>query len=308
MSENKPKTNSSKSQPSIYKVSEECELMKYLLQTFSHKSRNHIKSLLTHKSVYVDGKPVSQYNYLLKPGQEVEIKTGVQKKEERKFSGIEIIYEDKDLIVIYKPEGLLSIATDDEKKETAYSLLSQYVKSQDRKNKIFIVHRLDRETSGIMMFAKSPNIQELLQEAWNMNVTERTYLAIVEGEVEKDKGTISSFLRESKAFIVYSSQEPVKGSQKAITHYKVLQRTKAYSLVEVTLETGRKNQIRVHMQDLGHPVVGDKKYGSKVNPMKRLGLHAWVLAFTHPTTKKELRFQTEIPKSFERIIPSAKVK
>jgi 23S rRNA pseudouridine1911/1915/1917 synthase len=303
MLDKKPKSNSSKSQPSIYKVTEDCELMKFLLQTFSHKSRNHIKSLLTHKSVYVDGKAVSQYNYLLKPGQEVEIKTGVQKKEERKFSGIEIIYEDKDLIVIYKPEGLLSMATEDEKKETAYSLLSQYVKSLDHKNKIFIVHRLDRETSGVMMFARSSNVQELLQEAWNMNVTERTYLAIVEGAVENDKGTISSYLRESKAFIVYSSEEPVKGSQKAITHYKVLQRTKAYSLVEVTLETGRKNQIRVHMQDIGHPVIGDKKYGSSVNPIKRLGLHAWVLAFTHPITKKELRFETEIPNAFQRIVP-----
>jgi 23S rRNA pseudouridine1911/1915/1917 synthase len=303
MLDKKPKSNSSKSQPSIYKVTEDCELMKFLLQTFSHKSRNHIKSLLTHKSVYVDGKAVSQYNYLLKPGQEVEIKTGVQKKEERKFSGIEIIYEDKDLIVIYKPEGLLSMATEDEKKETAYSLLSQYVKSLDHKNKIFIVHRLDRETSGVMMFARSSNVQELLQEAWNMNVTERTYLAIVEGAVENDKGTISSYLRESKAFIVYSSEEPAKGSQKAITHYKVLQRTKAYSLVEVTLETGRKNQIRVHMQDIGHPVIGDKKYGSSVNPIKRLGLHAWVLAFTHPITKKELRFETEIPNAFQRIVP-----
>jgi 23S rRNA pseudouridine1911/1915/1917 synthase len=195
------------------------------------------------------------------------------------------------------------MATEDEKKETAYSLLSQYVKSLDHKNKIFIVHRLDRETSGVMMFARSSNVQELLQEAWNMNVTERTYLAIVEGAVENDKGTISSYLRESKAFIVYSSEEPVKGSQKAITHYKVLQRTKAYSLVEVTLETGRKNQIRVHMQDIGHPVIGDKKYGSSVNPIKRLGLHAWVLAFTHPITKKELRFETEIPNAFQRIVP-----
>jgi len=298
------KQKPTKTQPSIYKVTEDCELMKFLLQTFSHKSRNHVKSLLTHKSVFVDGKPVSQYNYLLKPGQEVEIKTGVQKQEERKFSGLEIIYEDNDLIVIYKPEGLLSIATEDEKKETAYSLLSQYVKSQDRKNRIFIVHRLDRETSGVMMFAKSPNVQELLQEAWNMNVTERTYLSIVEGHIENDKGTISSFLRESKAFIVHSSQEPVKGSQKAITHYKVLQRNKVYSLVEVTLETGRKNQIRVHMQDMGHPVIGDKKYGSTVNPIKRLGLHAWVLAFTHPITKQELRFQTEIPKAFERLFQS----
>ncbi|MCR6640764.1 MAG: RluA family pseudouridine synthase [Sporocytophaga sp.] len=292
------------SKPMVFKVAAESDLMKFLIEMLPHKSRTHIKSLLSHKQVYIDGKPVSQFNTPLTVGQEVSIsKENI--RTENPLPGIKIMYEDKDLIVINKAEGLLSIATENGTDETAYSLLSKYLKAQHYSNRIFVVHRLDRDTSGVMMYAKSQRVQELLQEAWNTNVTERTYLAIVEGVPEKEKDTISSYLRESKAYKVHSSRNSVPGSEKAITHYEILINTGDYSLMKINLETGKKNQIRVHMQDLGHPVIGDKKYGSTQNPIKRLGLHAWVLAFTHPITNKEMRFQTELPGKFRKIFPNA---
>ncbi|MBO9702437.1 MAG: RluA family pseudouridine synthase [Sporocytophaga sp.] len=287
-----------------FKVTTNTELMKFLIEMLPHKSRTHIKSLLAHKQVYVDGKQVSQFNTSLTVGQEVTIGKG-DNRTEVNLPGIKIMYEDKDLIVINKAEGLLSIATENGTDDTAYSLLSKYLKAQHYSNRIFVVHRLDRDTSGVMMYAKSQHVQELLQEAWNTNVTERTYLAIVHGIPEKEKDTISSYLRESKAYKVHSSRVSVPGGEKAITHYETVTSTDNYSLVKVNLETGKKNQIRVHMQDIGHPIIGDKKYGSTQNPIKRLGLHAWVLAFTHPTTKKELRFQTELPGKFRKIFPNA---
>ncbi len=289
--------------PLVYKVAADTDLMKFLIEMLPHKSRTHIKSLLSHKQVYIDGKPVSQFNASLTVGQEVTIsKENI--KAEPNLPGIKIMYEDKDLIVINKAEGLLSIATENGADETAYSLLSKYLKGQHYSNRIFVVHRLDRDTSGVMMYAKSQHVQELLQEAWNTSVTERTYLAIVHGVPEKEKDTISSYLRESKAYKVHSSRNSVPGSEKAITHYEILMNKGDYSLMKVNLETGKKNQIRVHMQDIGHPIIGDKKYGSTQNPIKRLGLHAWVLAFTHPITQKEMRFQTEFPGKFRKIFPN----
>jgi 23S rRNA pseudouridine1911/1915/1917 synthase len=174
------------------------------------------------------------------------------------------------------------------------------VKEQDEKNKIFIVHRLDRETSGLMMFAKNIEMQELLQESWKQTISERSYLAVINGKMEKPEGTYRSYLFESKVFKVHSSQIPGKG-QEAITHYSTLKSNDLYSLLKMTLETGRKNQIRVHLQDLNHPVIGDKKYGSVSNPIGRLGLHAWILAFRHPLTGEMVRFETSIPGSFLKL-------
>jgi 23S rRNA pseudouridine1911/1915/1917 synthase len=192
---------------------------------------------------------------------------------------------------------VLSIATEKQKDNTAYSTLSDHVKRQDPRNRIFVVHRLDRETSGLMMFAKSEKVQKLLQESWNETIEQRTYLAVVEGYVQKREDTIVSYLVESKALIVYSNKNAEVG-QKAITHYEVIKSNKNFSLLKVNLETGRKNQIRVHAKDIGHSVVGDEKYGAKSDPIKRLGLHAWVLAFKHPITGKDLNFETEIPAKF----------
>ncbi|MCK4679239.1 MAG: RluA family pseudouridine synthase [Bacteroidales bacterium] len=292
---NKPKTNT------CLPVTENIELMKFLLVKLPQKSRNNIKSLLANKQIFVDGKSVRQFNHRLVPGQQVEIRWD-RVPEEKKFRGIiTIIYEDHDIVVIDKHAGMLSIATDKEKSQTAYNMLSTHVKSQGSGNKIFVVHRLDRETSGLMMFAKSESVQHILQSNWNDIISERAYIAIVEGVPEKPKGTITSYLFESKALIVYSSQNP-KDGHKAVTHYQVMKSGREYSMLKVKLETGRKNQVRVHMQDIGHPVIGDKKYGSKTNPIGRLALHAWVLAFRHPINNKPLRFETPVPRKFKRLI------
>lgn len=279
-----------------FKVTEETELLVFLLAKITGKSRNDVKALLRDKQIYVDGQPITQFNHPLKPEQVVEVKWK-KAPEEQKYRGLSIVFEDQYLIVIEKQAGVLSIATEKQKDNTAYSTLSEHVKKQDPRNRIFVVHRLDRETSGLMMFAKSEKIQKLLQESWNATIEERTYLAVVEGYVEKKQDTITSYLVESKALIVYSSKNPDVG-QEAITHYEVLRSNKNYSLLKVNLETGRKNQIRVHAKDIGHSVVGDEKYGAKTDPIKRLGLHAWVLAFKHPITKKDLHFVTEMPSKF----------
>lgn len=279
-------------------VKEESELLVFLLKNIN-KSRNDVKVLLRDRQILVEGRAVTQFNHILKSGQVVEVRWK-KAPEEQKLKGLSIVFEDQYLIVIDKQEGILSIATEKQKDNTAYSTLSSYIKRQNPANRIFVVHRLDRETSGLMIFAKSEKIQKLLQESWNESIEERTYLAVTEGLVEKDEGTIISYLVESKALVVYSSLNPAAG-QKAVTHYEVLRRSHKYSLVKFNLETGRKNQIRVHAKDMKHPIVGDAKYGATVNPINRLGLHAWVLSFKHPITKENLRFETEMPAKFTKL-------
>lgn len=282
-----------------FEVTEPAELMQFLFEQLPDQGRNNIKSLLAHHQILVDDEMVSQYNYPLARGQQVSVIWSKVRRENQP-RGVEILFEDDYLIVVVKEAGLLSIATAKEREQTAYSFLRDHVKKRDSKNQIFIVHRLDRDTSGIMLFAKSEKVKKLLQENWKEAVGERKYIAITEGMVTKPEGTITSWLKESKSFIMYSSPTP-NGGQKAVTHYKVLKKNKNFSMLEVDLETGRKNQIRVHMQDLGHPIIADKKYGSTKNPIRRLGLHARVLAFRHPITGEEVRFETEIPKSFENL-------
>ena len=281
------------------KVLEPSLLMNFLQHHFSDKSRTTIKSILTHRQVSVDHKIITRHDHALLPGQTVIINWS-RTPEEIHYPGMSILFEDEFLIVIEKEAGLLSIASDKETEKTAYSMLSHHVKKEDPKNKIFVVHRLDRETSGVMLFAKNQEIQFLLQEEWKKTIMERTYIAVVEGNLDKEHGTITSWLRESKALIVYSSQDPEKG-QKAITHYKVLKQKGDYSLLEVNLETGRKNQIRVHLKDIGHSIAGDKKYGAITNPLRRLGLHARILSFKHPKTGMVVRFETQIPPRFLKL-------
>ena len=240
---------------------------------------------------------VKQHNHLLQVGQTVTILKNQAALNENKLIGVSILHEDEDIIVINKEAGLLTMASKNENEMTAYRQLTDYVKNSNPKNRIYIVHRLDRDTSGVLLFAKSEEVKEALQEKWNEIVEERLYTALVEGVVRKKEGTISSWLKESKTFKVYSSPTD-NGGQHAVTHYKKVQSSKQFSLLEVRLETGRKNQIRVHMEELGHPVAGDKKYGSTVNPIKRLGLHATVLALLHPRTGELVRFHAEVPKAF----------
>ncbi|GHU13424.1 pseudouridine synthase [Betaproteobacteria bacterium] len=282
------------------KVKEPIELMAFLGIHFNGKSRTALKSLLSHKQVRVNGKVVSLFNHLLQEGDSVTIDTSGGKNE-LKHSKLKVVFEDDVLIVIEKAEGLLAVATDERKEEvTAFSILYEYLKNIDPRNRLFIVHRIDRETSGLIMFAKSKEIQLSLQENWHENVTERVYIAIVEGVPDKKEDTIVSYLRESKALKIHSGNREDEG-KKAITHYKVIRKSDAYAMLKVELETGRKNQIRVHMQEIGHPIIGDKKYGADPSPIGRIGLHARVLAFVHPVTHEVMRFETPIPKKFNAL-------
>ena len=272
------------------------DLCTFLCEHLPDKRRKSILSLLTHRQVKVGKNVVTQYNHPLKAGQQVSI-SWTKVLQDHRARGLKIVFEDPYLIVVDKPPGLLSIATDKQKERTAYRILSDQLKDIDPRQRIFVVHRLDREVSGLMLFAKDKEIKQKLQKAWDKDVLERIYVAVVEGQVAPDRGTVTSWLKENQARIVYSSPTPHEG-QKAVTHYRVLKHSSRFSLVEIRLETGRKNQIRVHMRDMGHPVAGDKKYGATMNIMKRFGLHARVLAFRHPVTAEVLRFQTPIPPDF----------
>ncbi len=277
-------------------VPKPARLMEFLLEQLKGKSRTTVKSLLAHRQVTVGTHTITQFDYPLEAGTMVTINWGVVPTQTR-LRGVRILFEDPYVIVIEKDAGMLSIATAKEKLLTTYSILSAHVKKEDPTNRIFVLHRLDRDTSGVMMFAKSEKVQEILQKDWQEAVVRRTYIAVVEGVVEKEEGTIRSFLKENKMLIMYSTKVPGEGDE-AITHYKVLKRNEEFSLLEVELETGRKNQIRVHMKDLGHPVAGDKKYGSKLNPLRRTCLHANILGFNHPITGELLSFETPAPHRF----------
>jgi len=281
-------------------VGEATTLMPFLLSSLTGKSRDNIKSLLRNRQVLVDGEPVTQFNHELKPGDTVVISAA------RHTGGLmarnmRLVYEDEHLIVIDKNAGLLSMASDNEKYLTAYNILSTYVKSQKPSNRIFIVHRLDRDTSGLMMFARSEKVQSLLQRDWKHNVTARTYTALVEGEVTEPEGIVKSYIYESKALVMHSTPDPKRG-ELAITRFRLLKSGKEYSLLEITLETGKKNQIRLHMQETGHSIAGDKKYGASTSPIGRLGLHASLLAFIHPVTGREMRFASKVPAKFRRMV------
>lgn len=221
-------------------------------------------------------------------------------KPKTKKKKLDIIYEDKELIVINKPSKLLTIATERKKEQNLYYEVSAYVKKQNPKNKIFIVHRLDKDTSGVVIFAKNEVLKKNLQANWEKYAKLREYKAVVEGVVKNDKETLKSYLKENKAFHVYSTSK--EEGQLAITNYEVELRHSAYTLLNVQIQTGKKNQIRVQLSDIGHPIVGDKKYNSTKNPMSRLGLHASRIILVHPKTKKEYEFVAKTPKEFQFMI------
>jgi len=283
----------------VWTVAEPAPLLQFLLQKLVGKGRNKVKGLLTHRLVTVNGRVVTRYDYTLEPGQTVTV-LHVAGDVNTVMHGVRILFEDEDLLVIDKPPRLLSIATDEERERTAYHVATDYVRRLDPESRVFIVHRLDKDTSGVMMFAKREEVKQKLQEAWKELVLERLYVVVVEGRVSPPEGTIRTWLKESRAQTMYVSASG--DGQLAITHYKVLQEGPNFSLLEVRLETGRKNQIRVHMQSLGHSVVGDRRYGSKKRGLGRMGLHARVLAFHHPTTNELLRFETPIPVSFRKLL------
>jgi len=280
------------------KVPDNSELLAFLLENKVRKSRNAIKSLLVNKQVRVNHKLVSQYDYKLKPGDIVTIHNPDHRRDNKHLDGVTVVYEDEYLVVVDKVAGLLSIATDREKSRTAYSIVSSYLKIQDKNARIFVLHRLDRETSGLMIYAKSTEVQETMQRNWDNLVQIRSYIAVAEGKISPQDGTITTWLTEDKNFVMHSNDFD-NGGQKAVTHYKTLETNRRYSKLSLDLETGRKNQIRVHMQHIGHPIVGDKKYGSKINPIKRVALHANELVFIHPVSGVKLEFQSVLPKKMQ---------
>jgi len=283
------------------KVTAKSELLNFLMEQKVRKSRSAIKLLLTHKQVKVNNKVISLHNYQLVAGDVVTIHKTTKKQEYKQLRGLRIIYEDKALIVINKEAGLLTIATNKEKRETAYSIVSEYLKDSNPNNRVFILHRLDRETSGLMMFAKSEEVQEMMQKNWDESILTRSYVAVVEGTISPEEGSIISWLTEDKNYVMHSCFTD-NGGQKAITHYKTLKANKYFSLIELNLETGRKNQIRVHLQHVGHPIIGDKKYGSRASLIKRVALHANELVFIHPITKEKLQFKLGIPEKMRSLL------
>jgi len=283
----------------IFRVNEPDTLLSFLLSHVKGQSRNAIKSLLSRQQVVVNGKVVTQFDIPLNCGQEVSILPKVTSKIELPF---DILYEDSDIIVINKPYGLLSIATDQEKDNTAYHIVTDYVRAINPSNRVFVIHRLDRDTSGILMFAKTEESKYAMQDQWERIVVERRYIAIVEGVVHPPEGTVHSWLKETTTHRVYSVASPGPDAKEAITHYRVVDQSPTHALLYVNLDTGRKNQIRVHMNDLGHPVAGDKKYGAKTNPIGRLALHADRLTFIHPVLGKEITFSASPSPVFYKVI------
>jgi 23S rRNA pseudouridine1911/1915/1917 synthase len=283
------------------KVTEQAELMTFLLAKMGGMSRNSVKSLLSHRQVSVNNKITSQFNTLLKKGDVVKISSS-KGNTELTHPKLRIIHEDDSIIVVLKKEGLLTVSTGKGDETTAFSILKNHVKKASPQNRIYVVHRIDRETSGVIIFAKNREIQLALQENWHRIVSRRIYMAVVEGKVEKESDTIVSWLTENEKSLKIHSSAVDNGGQQAITHYKVMKQNDKFSLLELQLETGRKNQIRVHLQGIGHPITGDKKYGSVLNPLGRMALHARLIEFIHPDTGKKVSFETPVPAEFLKIV------
>ena len=213
---------------------------------------------------------------------------------------LNIIYEDKEILVINKPSGLLTVSTPKEKEKTLFHEVSEYVKKSNPKAKIFIINRLDKDTSGIVLFAKNQSVKYMYQNNWDKLAVKRCYVAVVKGTLKQKIGTIKSYLKETKTLLVYSSNDKKEGKL-AITNYKVLKENNKYSMLDIEIKTGRKNQLRVHLNDIGNPILGDKKYGNIKSPLNRLTLHASYMLLINPKTKKQMEFICDIPKSFNNL-------
>ena len=300
MKKDDKKAPHSKNNPLKFNVSEPTQLMDFLMKKLDGISRNKVKRMLANKVVSVDGQRTTQFDYALEPGMVVEIGKPTA-KERFRSPWLSIVYEDKYLLVIDKKEGLLTNSPTKEK-DTAQSILNDYFIYTQQRCRAHTIHRLDRDTSGLMLFAKSKEVALRFEEDWKNTVYDRRYVAVVCGEIHEKEGKVASWLKDNKAFVTYSSPTD-NGGKYAETYYETLMTHKGYSLVELQLETGRKNQIRVHMADIGHPVVGDPKYGNGDNSLGRLCLHAYRLCFHHPLKHKDLEFDTPFPAVFGRPFP-----
>ena len=289
--------DSKKNQYDQYVVDREAPLLEWMLSALPG-SKTKIKATLQGHGIKVDGKQVTQFDFPLKPGMKVSVSKS-KKNDTFKSRYVNIVYEDRWLVVIEKKIGILSMAAGHSSLNVK-SVLDDYFKRTRQKCTAHVVHRLDRDTSGLMIYAKDMQTEQLLERDWHGTVYDRRYVAVVSGEMEEDEGTIANWLKDNAAYITYSS--PVdNGGKYAVTHFHTLKRTTEHSLVEFRLETGRKNQIRVHTSDMGHPVCGDIKYGKGDDPLHRLCLHAYVLCFYHPVTGKPMEFETPIPAQFRSL-------
>lgn len=274
-------------------VTHDDTLLNYLFDQKLHYSKSKLKSLLKHECISIDHEVTTQFNDPVTMGQVIRI----VEHNKNLDTSLKVIYEDNDILVIDKPYGLLTIATNKDEELTAYRLASAYVKTQDSKNKIFVVHRLDKDTSGVLLFAKSDRAKNAFQKDWNKLVSDRTYVAVVEGTFTKESGKIESYLQENKTTHMYSTSTGLH----AITRYELIKASADNSILKVNIDTGRKNQIRVHMADMKHPIIGDKKYGATTNPVKRLGLHAYRLVVQNPLNRKNMTFTAELPPKLRKI-------
>ena len=274
----------------------EGELLDYLYNNLD-MPKKRIKQYLTHGSIFVNETKTTKYNYRVLPGMNIMIDTDNKNKHTLPF---DILFEDDHIIVVNKPSGLLTIATAKEKEKTLFHIVREYLVSKDKHAKVFIVHRLDKDTSGIVVLAKDEKTKNKLQENWNEYVSLREYVAVVHGKLNKESDRIVQHLKETKTNLVYVSRD--NDGKEAITNYKVIKENDLYSMVSITLETGRKNQIRVAFNTLRHPIVGDKKYSNIKDKESRLYLHANRLKMYYPEIKKDILFETATPNEFKKIM------
>ena len=275
-------------------VKKEQELLSFLKENLTG-SKNNIKSLLTNELISVNGKTVTKYNYLLKENDKITIGA---KKVNSFLGNIKIIYEDKDIIVVDKPSGMLTIATEEEKysNNNLFYVLSNYVKKKNSNAKVYVVHRLDKDTSGVILFAKNENLRDILQDKWN-EIATRIYYAVVYGKT-KDKEVLKSYLKEDKNLITYESND----GKLAITEYERVKYNDKYSLLKINIKTGRRNQIRVQLKNINHPILGDSKYGKKDKSIKRMMLHAETLEIINPVNNKKMIFNSKLDNYFNRLV------
>lgn len=281
-------------------VDKPSKLMDYLMEAFAPVRRTTVKAWMKYGQVKAGSTIVTAFDTTLNAGDTVSVNT-TRPWQTLDHPRLKIVYEDEHIIVVNKGYGLLSVASDNKKDTTAYSILRDYVKRVNAADKLFIVHRLDQHTSGLMMFAKTVQAKEAMQHNWNNMVIDRRYAAVVEGRVDPPQGTIDTYLAENTRHQMYVT-EPCEQAKRAVTRYTTVRSRGAYTLLDVSLDTGRKNQIRAHMQHIGHPIAGDRRYGAKTSPAHRLCLHARTLRFIHPVTRTDMNFTLPLPVSFNKIV------
>lgn len=281
----------------VFTVKEETTLLPFIMEK-ANLSNSIARHVIASQQVSVGGVPATLFNFKLYPEDEVLVSRNKIRK--HATHPLDIIYEDEDIIAINKPSGLLSIASDREKGHTAYRYVSDYLSSKDKNSRIFVVHRLDEDTSGVLIFAKNYEVREALQNHWNEIVEKRGYYAVVEGEGLPDSGRYEDYLAENSLHLVYVTKNKKEGKL-CVTNFKKMAEKNGMTLLDVDIETGRKNQIRVQFGYRGHHVIGDDKYGEPINPINRLGLHAYQLTLTNPLNGKKYDFKTDMPSSMKSL-------